>query len=434
MATGIEDPNLVALLDRVYDSEIGLIQSIVEVPLQTTDAELYIFVAEFQNPFNRPGFERSEQRTVTQGSGADLNRVDALWSTIGECLERYAAHVCEPGGLLIASGRDLADQDHLSPERLIFFSNDQYSAPDFSFVGYDDTLGRGWVRAKNLTTRSDTLVPASFTYLGYEGRPHEQHDADYSTGCAAGKSTNHAILSGLLEVIERDSFSVHWNLRRSPPEINLANLSDHLPETLLRLLASAPVKLRFFDITTDLGVPSVLAAGYLAEGRGLAVGASARLFLLDAIKEAAVEAFHTANWIFDMRRRGDAAPSRHELGEFRDHVLYYTDPLNSRAAAFLFEGNDQRMPIAEFDRDGSSLEQLIEHLRKKNRHCYAADITPAEFRNLNVPVIRAFINDVQPLGCGSGREHLDTRRLTEFSNALEQPYGGYINSCPHPFP
>ncbi|MDE0064410.1 MAG: YcaO-like family protein [Gammaproteobacteria bacterium] len=434
MTAGLEDPNLLALLDRVYDPEIGLIQSIVEVPLQTTDAELYIFVAEFQNPFSRPGVERSERQAVTQGSGAGLNRIDALWSTIGECLERYAAHVCESDGLLIASGRNLADKDRLSPERLIFFTDDQYSAPDFSFVRYDDSLESGWVPAKNLTTGSNALVPASFTYLGYEGRPHEQHDAGYSTGCAAGKSVDHALLSGLLEVIERDSFSVHWNLRRSPPEINLANHTDRLPATMLHLLASAPVKLRFFDITTDLGVPSVLAAGYLAEGRGLAIGASTRLFLSDAIIEAAVEAFHTANWIFDMRRRGDVVPSRQELGEFRDHVLYYTHPENSEAASFLFEGNEQRVPAAVFDRDGSPLEQLIEHLRTRNRHCYAADIAPTEFRDLNVPVMRTFINDVQPLSCGSGRQHLDTRRLIEFSDALKQPFRGYINDRPHPFP
>lgn len=434
MTTEVEDSGLLALLDKVYDPEIGLIQNIVEVPLQTTDANLHIFVAEFQNPFSRPGIERSERRVATQGSGASLSRVDALWSTIGECLERYAAHIYEPDELLIASGKDLADKNHLSPERLIFFSDEQYSAPDFAFFGYDDRLERGWVPGTNLTTNSNTLLPASFTYLGYEGHPHEQLDAGYSTGCAAGKSVDHALLSGLLEVVERDSFSVHWNLRRSPPEISLADHSVHLPPSFLQLLASAPVKLRFFDITTDLGIPSVLAAGYLANGRGLAIGASARLFFSDAIKEAAIEAFHTANWIFDMKRRGDTVPSRRELEEFRDHVLYYTHPLNSKAAAFLFLGNEKRLPTGAFNRDEPPLKQLIEHLSDKQRHCFAADITPEEFRDLNIPVVRTFIDDVQPLSCGSRHQHQDTRRLAELYSALEQPYHGHINDYPHPFP
>jgi hypothetical protein len=371
------------LLDRVYDVETGLIRFIAEIPRQADEPPLHLAVAEHQNPFlvapralDLSGNGLPE--TSLMGTGAALDRVSALWSTVGEAIERYALHVYDREAIAFACPHEL-DAPAVTPDQMILFDKRQYARTGFPFVPYDASQRIGWTKGINLATGRDVWLPAILSYLAYRIiSPAELLDSGYSTGGAAGPSLAAAYHSGLLEVIERDGFACHWYLRRTPPEIDAADYVDDMPSRFVDLLRSAKLKLRFFDLTTDLGVPTVLALG-LPNGGGIAIGAI-------------------------------------------DFIVNGERP--------------QRLPAGPWPGvdDDSRLAGLVDRLCGHGYPAYGLDLTPEEIAGEGLYVGRSFVPGLHPLGSGAGNEHGDLRRLRRFSQATGLPTPIAINLDPHPFP
>lgn len=432
---------LARLLDHVRDPEIGLIRFLAEVPLQASEPDLYIAVAEFQDPFCVPPRSLSGQEVnmVTQSSGAALDRVSALWATVAEAIERFALHVYDSRDLQVLAA-DQLDGDYLSPGQLILYSDEQYARADWPFKRFDQRVPIAWTRGVRLDTGASVHIPASLVFLGYGPSPaHERFDSGYSTGAAAGPSFAEAALAGLLEVVERDAFACHWYLRRTPALLDREHVLPYLPSGLVRLLERARLEIELLDITTNLGIPAVLALGRTRDGCGVPIGASARLSLHDAVTKATIEAFHTFNWILDLRRQREPVPTRVDIHAYRDHVRYYLEPTHAESLAFLRQ-SDRPQPFSRqpFD-DGTPaqrLDALVAHLASRGHRCFAVDITPDEVVALGtgLRVVKTFVTGLHPLGCGHDREHLDPRRLQAFAQAAGLGSPSAFNTDPHPFP
>lgn len=427
------------LLDRLRDPELGLIRYIAEIPAQPSEPGIHIAVAEFQDPFALPprSLNRHSGKAITQSTGAGLDRIGALWATVGEAIERYSLHVYDDASLVYAQANALNGQ-YLSPHDLVLFSDEQYARTDWPFRRFEPTSTIGWCSGTCLTTGKRAYIPASLTYLGYSCRSlHENLDAAYSTGAAVGGTFAEAALFGLLEVVERDAFACHWYLRHRPSRINRVALLAALPGKLARMLQESDVQIELTSITTDLGIPVVLAMGQLKDRRGFPIGASARLSLNDAAEKAAIEAFHTFNWILELRRSGETPPTRSDLRSYRDHVRYHMEPEHCEHAAFLMDplADSREVSQAPAETESSrSLGYLVEQLRKRGHQCYAVDITPEELLGLGVCAVKTFITGLHPLGCGFDRAHHDQRRLRSFAKASGIKFPDALNHEPHPFP
>lgn len=429
------------LLDRVYDVETGLVRFIAEVPLQPEEPALHLAIAEYQNPFLVPprsldlaGKEPPE--TTMMGTGAALDRVSALWSTIGEAIERYALHVYDRDEIVEATPATL-DLPCVEPNRMILFADHQYSTPGFRFTRYDPSVPIGWTRAVDLSDSAQVYLPATLCYLGYRATGiAECLDSGYSTGAAAGPTLALAYHSGLLEAIERDGFACHWYLRRTPPEIDVERLASELPPRLVEMIATAPLRLRFFDLTTDLGVPTVLALG-LPSGGGAAIGASARPTFAAALEKAAVEAFHTSNWVAELKRDGMHLEDAADIRQYRDHVIWHLGPERLASLDFILRG-ERPAPLPAHDwrggDDGELLAALVGHLKSAGYDSYGLEMTPQEIEGLDLHVARSFVPGLHPLGAGTGNEHGDERRLRRFAEACGLNFPCAINLDPHPFP
>ncbi|MFY7793755.1 MAG: YcaO-like family protein [Chitinophagaceae bacterium] len=429
------------LLARVHDIETGLIRFITEIPLQPDEPALHLAVAEYQDPFLVP--PRSLDigtspipETSLMGAGAALDRVSALWSAVGEAIERYALHVYDREEIIFARCRDMG-LPCVTPDQMILFSQRQYSVTGFSYVRYNPEDRIGWTRGIDLRTGDNVWLPAVLSYLAYRPlSPVEHLDSGYSTGAAAGPSEAAAFHAGLLEVIERDGFACHWYLRRTPPEIDIGDYLGRLPPRLIEIINRAKVCLRFFDITTDLGVPTVLAIG-LPKAGGIAIGASARPSFAGAIEKAAVEAFHTWNWITDLRRNQSRIDDRGQIRSYRDHVVWYLDPTRAAAVDFILDApRPERLPVTEWQIQGDEerLAALVTMLSEAGYAAFGIDLTPAEVLGCNLHVCRSFVPGLHPLGSGTGNEHGDLRRLARFARKMGLPEPTSINLDPHPFP
>lgn len=148
-----------------------------------------------------------------------------------------------------------------------------------------------WYRATRLTDRREVLLPADLCLR----RPLNQQEIrppfPLSTGSAAGTSWEAAALHGLLEVIERDAASLWWwggNRGRSIPPQDQAHVTAGALLARLRQNASAR-RSWLLDITTDIGVPSVVAVSCMPDGFGFAFGLAARPTLTAAGCAAVLE-------------------------------------------------------------------------------------------------------------------------------------------------
>ncbi|MBN8631830.1 MAG: YcaO-like family protein [Rhodobacterales bacterium] len=165
--------------------------------------------------------------------------------------------------------------------------------------------GLAMVAATDLLSQAQVPVPAQTVYLDCAALLSEplQVDAD-STGCAVGPDHDSALDAALWECVERDAVALWWHGIRPAAALPLELIDTHQPR-LFWWLHQRPRKTLLLDLTTDIGLPVVVAVGSDADGRLVATGAAARPLLADAALAALTEMVQTEVSIGLAREAGD---------------------------------------------------------------------------------------------------------------------------------
>src|SRR5699024_2292626 len=141
------------------------------------------------------------------GASAPL-RSRSLAQVAFEAIERYCASFVDFGQLLLSQHQGEPFESGSAQQR---FADHQYREPDFPYVPLDPQAPIHWAVGRSLVSGLRRFVPASFVYLPYTpASPAEVIGPSFSTGMSAGWSLDDAMLSGLLEVVERDAFAITW--------------------------------------------------------------------------------------------------------------------------------------------------------------------------------------------------------------------------------
>ena len=107
---------------------------------------------------------------------------------------------------------------------------------------------------------AEVLVPALFVYPGFGVRvPAQRFAPMLSTGLAAARRCDDALLNRICEVVERDAFALAWLLRLAPPRIEPPLGDPALREAIVALTADG-FEVTFHDLTQDVALPVALAA------------------------------------------------------------------------------------------------------------------------------------------------------------------------------
>ncbi|MEU3018002.1 YcaO-like family protein [Nocardiopsis sp. NPDC007018] len=199
---------------------------------------------------------------------------------------------------------DVAD-DAVDPASLGLHEPEWYGHPAFDPVPYTPHTPTTWVWGWSTRERRRVLVPEHVAYW-HAGRPSERFLYESSNGCAVGGTLAEAALYGLFEVVERDAFLLAWYSRTRLRVIEGADDPDlaHLTD----LLTERGLTLRLFDLTSDLGVPTVLATvtapeEAVREGRAPALSLATgthldpRRALMAAVEETATNALMYPKWV-----------------------------------------------------------------------------------------------------------------------------------------
>lgn len=423
--------NLANTLDkaaRLIDPDSGIISLLYEAPNEPDSPAIFGFGSVLADT----SLYGVEDFGLINGS-TSVVREHAMAGAIGEAVERYASRIVPYGDLVLGSHAELAPAA-VNPQLLVLYEPEQYRRDDFPYRRLTLSDPIFWVRGYSLTQRCDRLVPAASVFM--HSLPQEQPFVQQTTnGLACGSTPEEAILSGIYEVIERDALMKTWFARTSPPKYDLETASDTWLLECLRRFAVARVPVDLMDITTDVGVPTVLAAMKLSPACGGApvFSSASGPSQQRAAQHALEELFQCMLWIRAMVKRRSAAAGvvLEELKSTEDHVMWAADPQHSHRVAFLTDSaKTLAFPSAEPFSEGGVLEEIDECVRLLDRcamETVVVDVTPPDIAEVGLSVFRTLVLGSLPLYFGSGLWRVASpghRRLPSVA----------INHCPHPFP
>jgi ribosomal protein S12 methylthiotransferase accessory factor len=253
-----------------------------------------------------------------------------------------------------------------------------------------------WHRATRLSDGCELRLPADLCLR----RPSDQQEVrppfPLSTGSAAGRSWDAAALHGLLELIERDAASLWWqggNRGGLIPPQHAAQIEARGLLARLRHQVSAR-RSWLLDITTDIGVPSVVAVSCLTDGFGFAFGLAARPTLRAAARSAVLEMcqLELAHAVVEAkcRERGEAALNERDRTHRRRATM-----LNADRCLLLQPAPERREHLAIDTTDpGEALRLVVERLGTFGIESFGLNLTRPR---LGVPAARVMAPGLQPI-------------------------------------
>lgn len=426
------------LSPKLLGSRLGLIKEITQWLPEYDDPRICVVAALVSNV----EFLGLPKLGSTLNSGAGIDFKGAMRAAIGESLERYCSAVI-PDDLLLSSFKNLNGRA-THPSKFQFYSDIQYEMEGFPFQKFLETSEIAWTEAVEISSGEKTYVPASTVFLPYFAKREGEVNiwAPVSSGLACANSPERAVLSGLFEIIERDAFMLFWLLGRKVKMLDWHS-SIGLGRFVTQYFEHNIQYIRLLDITTDIGVPTVLGV-YNKPGEGLLVAAASRATYEEAAKKTLIElAQGRITWrkSFENASVQDVLiPSYDSVRTFEDHVNLFINPKMSSKVPYLYP--EEVVSIEELqaliDPNLNTVLGLSAHLKSRGYESYCVNLTQEEaaesmncvYRSL-IPGLLEISNDHvwQRLGNGRILQFYNTNSATDFTF---QP--DCLNPIPHPFP
>ncbi|MEV0038461.1 YcaO-like family protein [Streptomyces sp. NPDC050804] len=341
----------------------------------------------------------SPVKAEARGGAVKSDPTGARVCAVGETMERYAAGVYDPEQLIRATFAALGDEA-VDPRTLPLGSAKEYTERP-RYGPFDPDVEIDWVRGRSLTTGRTRYVPACAVYLPYRfPRGHKPWFDPISTGLAAGGTYHHAVLGGLLEIVERDSAIVFWENRLTLPSLDLARLADGPARRIIDRVTADGATVICKDLTTDLGIPAV--AVRFAEGtpdRPVVVHTARadldpHAALLGALEEACLCRTGAGIWLAEEEIPGPDAV----LSSLSEFSLYYCSPDRQHHLAFWDEGPLHPVPPAR-PTGGlrADVDEAVRRLAGRGYETITVDITPVDVAECGVSVVRTVVPGLCPL-------------------------------------
>jgi ribosomal protein S12 methylthiotransferase accessory factor len=390
---------------------------------------------------------------ATIGTSLDSYTGSEHWSrdvaeaaAIGEALERYSGSYVPAERIVVASADELG-VEAVDPGRFALFSEEQYARAGFPFRPFHRDTVVGWVGGFSLPEGRRAYLPAQLVFMPWGRRAPDETRIGHATssGLACAATLEEAVLTGLLELVERDAFMLTWHNRLSLPLLGWS-ADDEVVRLDRRYFAPSGLRYSAVDLSVFLDVPTVLGVVHGPKGRAaaLGVGAASAPLVGDAWRKALAEAFSVRRWVSDRaleepERLGRPAAA---IETFDDHTLYYADEERAERAAFLDSTGERRQIADVAPLPGENVLELIEavcaRLAARGVSAYAVDVTSPDVSSVGLSVVHVLAPELCQLDVVAGARFLGGRRLYEAAfeaRLVDRPLEpADLNPDPHPFP
>ena len=205
-------------------------------------------------------------KSAGKGSTSEQSEVSALC----EAVERYSGAFHGDEIRVRKRWIDFAGGDEaIQPNDAQLFSDSQFdNATSINAEGHPYNIVPprlnpdaevDWTPVWSLTQERHRYLPTSMLYsMPAEQRGPSDLIAD-SNGCAAGNTTEEAILQGFYELVERDAFAIWWYNRLRVPAVDLSSFDDEYLASATHYYARRERDLWLLDVTSDIGIPAFVA-------------------------------------------------------------------------------------------------------------------------------------------------------------------------------
>ncbi|MGC9517193.1 MAG: YcaO-related McrA-glycine thioamidation protein [Methanomicrobiales archaeon] len=192
----------------------------------------------------------AEEGAVSIYAGKGATKSQAKASAMMEAFERYSAEIQkEDLSKNIISGKFNELTNTINPKSLIL--------PQISFDPENTDLK--WVKAVNAKNDDEFLVPANAVYHPYNIPRNYNLFKSNTNGLASGNELEEAIFHGILEVIERDAWSLFEAKHRSKPEIDCSDTENSIITDLLLKFKEKGISVKLVDLTADIKATTIAA-------------------------------------------------------------------------------------------------------------------------------------------------------------------------------
>ncbi len=182
------------------------------------------------------------------GKGASPEQAKA--SAIMESMERHAAEYRGQETKTMHVEEMMSSHWAVDPRELIL------PMRTLPFVMYERI---SWVKGFDLLSNEEIYLPSCAVFHPYHSRSDLQLFRSHTNGIASGNTMEEAVLHGLLELIERDAWSICEFQKKTYHDI-VETGEGSVSHDLLCKFAGAGIEIHLKDLTSDLGIPTFAAA------------------------------------------------------------------------------------------------------------------------------------------------------------------------------
>lgn len=393
-------------LESVASPDVGIIRK----------EHLVVHSSSLPISVNRLAFREAQSGMMCAGKA--LKPSQAIAVARYEALERYQTMFQSPACSLVYGSRESLQDKTVDP-RLLFFDTVRLKVGD-KRVKYSETLPIYWTWANDLATSECRLVPAQEIWFNTDRFPDEHLCVTNTTNaCAVGHCLEEAALFALFEAIERDAFLTTWYLRRTCSQIIPSSVPFE-PFQLIwtRLRAGFPnYRFHFFDICSDITIPSVAAVAVRTSGTGpkVLLATATHLFaeraMFSALKDLGVSLSSHARQNYQDGSSDHLFLHPEDVNSPDDHrILYSLDQSFAKLSCFGFDSqscltyedinhrswlaNHQLFDLREV------LACLVERLDELDVSVLMKDISHPELLAMNLRCVKAIGIGLYPMWFG----------------------------------
>lgn len=373
-----------------------------------------------------------------RSSGCSDEWKQSILGTIGETVERYCCVFYNADDLITASYKDLKGKA-IHPSEFALFHEKQYEDVNFPFTPFDEECETIWVPCIDLVNGQEVYYPGEMVYTPWV------EDVNWlgistSTGLAAHTNLYKAILTGLYEVIERDSFVITWSQKISAPKIKITQeIQDHIDQRFPK-----GFEFHFIDITYDLEVPTVFGFcfGEAEYGKFVAVGTAARSTYADALKKVIVEIGQAVPYFrYLLEKKEDWYPTDFDqILSFEDHSVFYLKRTDLLHVFDTWRDKAAEKEIDFFEEDNRADEEkiksIISVLDANGCNVLLKDITTPDVKQVGFISIKVLVPQLIQMSGAYPYYFLGGSRLYDVPKKVGYPVHQFedLNKYPHPFP
>ncbi len=412
------------------------------------------------------------------GLGSSFDISTALSKAIGESIERYISGCGDQNKDILKISYKEAEKDYKSiyfpPVYHRYFrcgkkENQEISKRNLELLKEKKFT---WVKGKNIITGEAALLPRQLTSWMLKSTDRDMQSeyllcSSTSNGSAGYFDIETSTANSILEVIERDSFLVHWLTQLSPDILDIKSLPDYL-QNKIKIIQDKKIRVFVLDTTTNTNIPSiciVLISDY-DDIPSVALSASSDVSFYKAISDATDEAYRSCEFLkyksdkildednfvpftnnVDQEMRMTIWRGDKWLGRFQffisGKVVSYQDIIKKDLQ--INTQNESESENKNESREMSSLSVIEKELAKLGDAYYPIIYTPNNklLKKINFVVTQAFIPACFPLYLRENLGTFDSDRLQDFYKYKKMKasdesidvleYKCIVNPWPHPF-